>query len=208
MDDDYRAAPLSRDDICEVANRLRAALGFSERPALPIVKVLEYGLPQLIDGFNYEIVADDELPGREAETYPAGCEIVLSQSTYRKACRGDHHSRFTLAHEMGHLFLHTPRTISLAHGEDSLASPRTYEKPGWQADAFAAELLAPVSLIREMGVDEISRLFIVSRIVAERQFDRASSRFWFGHREDREPLLPGFEMPRQSWSHLRKGAFS
>ena len=205
MDEDYCAAPLSREDINRIANRFRDALGFSDRRALPVVKVLEYGLPQLIDGFNYEIVADDELPGREAETYPGECTIKVSQSTYLKACRHDPHARFTLAHEMGHLFLHTPQTLSLAYETDAARQPKIYEKPGWQADAFAAELLAPVRMVHGMDEDEIAREFMVSKTFAERQFDLATRKTLFGHCINRDDLLPGFEMPPQRRAPSRKG---
>ena len=204
MDSDYRASPLSRDDICHETQKLRNSLGISQCKAVPIVKVIEYGLPEVIDGFNYEIVDDDDLPGREAETYPMECKIAISQSTYTKACHDDPHARFTLAHEMGHLFLHTPQTLSLAQEKDSAGELRIYEKPGWQADAFAGEFLAPMGLIRGLGVEEIESLFIVSRAVAMRQFDLAAQKSWFGHcGQSGQPWLPGMEPLGTCWRSRR-----
>ena len=138
MDSDFRAAPLSRGDIFREAHKLRDALGLSHCMAMPIVKVIEYGLPQLIEGFNYEIVDDGDMPGREAETKPMESKIAISQTTYSKAYNDDPHARFTLGHEIGHLILHTPESISLAYEADVISNIKTYEKPGWQADAFQA----------------------------------------------------------------------
>ena len=72
---------------------------------------------------------------------------------------GERRRRFTIAHEIAHCVL----------GHLSHAAENTVENER-EADSFAAELLAPVCVLRECGVsdaDEISRLCGISKAAAE-----------------------------------------
>ena len=72
---------------------------------------------------------------------------------------GERRRRFTIAHEIAHCVL----------GHLSHAAENTVENER-EADRFAAELLAPVCVLRECGVsdaDEISRLCGISKAAAE-----------------------------------------
>ncbi len=193
MDEDYRSRPLSREEICALAWKLREALGATTIKALPVVKILEYGMHRLFPCFNYCIVPVEEMPGREAVTYPAANEIDIRQDTYEAACRGNPHACFTLAHELGHLVLHTPETITLAYEAVNAEPPRPYESPEWQADAFAGDFLAPPRMLHGLSVDEIAEQFNISRKAAKIQFDHLPHRNWFGPLRPQQLKLPGFE---------------
>lgn len=194
MNSDYRVRPLSREDIFGKAHALREALGLGRCRIVPIVKVIECGLPQLFDGFNYRIVPKEEMPDREAVTYPAQGEIAIREDTYCKACADDPHARFTLGHELGHFFLHPPGAVYLAV-EEGQQPVKPFLSPEWQANVFAGEFLAPIKLVLGMTSDEIAEKFLVSYSAARIQADFAFSFNCFGHCREREPLLPGFVMP-------------
>ena len=60
----------------------------------------------------------------------------------------------TVAHEIGHLFLHENDSVALCRlaPTDKL---RAFEDPEWQADAFGGELLASSYLIKGMNELEV-----------------------------------------------------
>ncbi|NJM49719.1 MAG: ImmA/IrrE family metallo-endopeptidase [Sphingomonadales bacterium] len=125
--------------------------------------LVELGLPTFLPDFEYEIVADGELGDAEATTSMTKQLIRISQSCYEDALKGVSRYAFTLAHEVGHLFLHTGRTVALARGPQNKA----YLNPEWQADVFAAAFLMPeegVKLCR--SVEEIASKFGVSKQAA------------------------------------------
>jgi Zn-dependent peptidase ImmA (M78 family) len=95
--------------------------------------------------------------------------ILVNQSDppYRK--------RFTIAHELGHHFLHLLQDGEFIDGEANLfRSPKgdqstwtPLQRREWQANAFAAALLMPEDLLRSewedtQSVDELARRFNVS----------------------------------------------
>lgn len=89
-------------------------------------------------------------------------EVVLSGDTYELLQRDHVRARSTVAHELGHAYLHTDQIINLAGM--SLTSQAALNREGnphqpcqdteWQANAFGAALLVPAE-----GVDRLfSRL--------------------------------------------------
>jgi hypothetical protein len=97
-----------------------------------------------------EIVEVESLGSLSARLIDDRIELVAGEPEVRK--------RFSIAHELGHHFLHT------VHG-----SSTTSER---EADAFAGELLVPGHFLRTViaktaSVDELRRRFQVSRQVIE-----------------------------------------
>lgn len=160
-----KAIPLSRAKIRELTIYIRRSLGVEGSMEFPTMYVLEYVLPDLIEGFSFEII-DDKHMDCEALTYPNRNLIKIKESVYERACSGRARDLFTIAHEMGHLFLHRGEKVGFARSEREV---RAYEDPEWQANTFAAELLAPSNMLRGLGVDEICEKCKVSRQVAEIQ---------------------------------------
>lgn len=82
------------------------------------------------------------------------CEIVISPH-----CPTDGHRRFTLAHELGHYFLDGHIDEMFAGGGQVVVSGNSHFrgqlKPWYEreADAFAAELLAPFPLVHKLIVE-------------------------------------------------------
>lgn len=85
-----------------------------------------------------------------------------------------HRQRFSLAHELGHFFLHRsgmPEDVVTIDdpptGEDEMAAP-TKGPAETEADLFAGELLVPVEMLKvhiSKPLPELSKLFLVSEQV-------------------------------------------
>lgn len=106
--------------------------------------------------------------------------ICVWESIYEQARHGNGRSRFTLAHELGHALLHMPEaetvTIVSARVKDSAFERRPYSlshNAEVQCHKYAAELLAPINLVKGKSIREIMEVFGVSRTVAEIQQRKA-----------------------------------
>ncbi|MCT9015804.1 ImmA/IrrE family metallo-endopeptidase [Cupriavidus gilardii] len=87
---------------------------------------------------------DDEewLCFTEAACDPTTFRIMLPNSTYEKACKGDHAAISTIFHEIGHLVLgHRP----VLH--KSSGNPVREEDAEWQADEFATYVCNHMGLV-------------------------------------------------------------
>lgn len=155
-----KVAPLSKMKIKEKARIVRDNL-FKISPEKPIdlVKVLEHKLHQL--GVIFEVRETSEMPEDvEALTDPDDMTIILSSETYDALCDPAspkfYRARFTVAHEIGHLFLH--EGIALARGRKD---HKHFEDSEWQADAFASELLMPTEKCKGLTAQEIQEKYLV-----------------------------------------------
>lgn len=83
----------------------------------------------------------------------------------RGAIHDNPRDRFTLCHELGHYILHQPENISYARGDIPV-----YQNPEWQANTFAAELLAPADLVKDMSIEEMATQCVMSRQAATIQY--------------------------------------
>lgn len=159
------AKPTSRNKLRALAKRIRK-IGEQETGCFDIVKFLEAIVPGLEWGFDVEIIDDDVLaPGCEALSFPDRKKMYVPERTYIAAVEDDPRARFTLCHELGHMLLH--RDIGFARNPNE--DIPIYKQPEWQANTFAAELLAPADLIGGVDIDEISTTYKVSSTCAEIQ---------------------------------------
>ncbi|WP_431146537.1 ImmA/IrrE family metallo-endopeptidase [Pseudomonas alvandae] len=147
-----RVAPLSSRKIREVAEEFRVI--FSLPPGnVDIIELYEFGLQS--KGWDYDIQEDNLFPSDVlALAFPDRHLIRVKQSVWSGAVRGDRMSRFTLAHELGHLILHNSDRLGFArHHPSSPRSHNFYEDSEWQADRFAAELLIPAGELSGMRLN-------------------------------------------------------
>ncbi|WP_308698804.1 ImmA/IrrE family metallo-endopeptidase [uncultured Thomasclavelia sp.] len=145
-----RGLPLSREKICSLASIVRKQCGVGNNLYFPVVQVIEWGLCGS-DEFNYIIVPDDEMRDIYGTTNTAENIMKIREDVYIGAINGNTRDRFTLCHELGHYLLHQPQLISYARGNVPI-----YCQPEWQANTFAAEIMAPHNLIVGLSVEEIS----------------------------------------------------
>ncbi|MFC4305819.1 ImmA/IrrE family metallo-endopeptidase [Cohnella boryungensis] len=164
----YVAQPLSRLKIRDLAADMRDALGAKDVKEFPVMEFLEHILPQVDPDFIYHIMPIHEMGGHYGLAIPQDHTILLREDVYDGAVKGMPRHRFTVAHEIGHYFLHTPSRVAFARGSAAKNVP-PYLNPEWQANTFAGELLAPPNVIKGMNIFEIMSQCKVSRQVAEIQ---------------------------------------
>lgn len=124
-------------------------------------------LDVLVPEYSYEIVADDQLGvGVHAQTDVMQNTIYIKESVYEGAVQNNGRDRMTIAHEILHLILHKPATLTLYRRTDDLP---TYKNPEWQAECFAGELLMPYDQIKNMSKKEIVEQCKVSESAAHYQ---------------------------------------
>lgn len=149
--------PLSRIQIRKIANELREISGFKNIKRFPIVHFIEWVIGDPNSPFNFEIVEFYEMPETYAVTDLQTGTIRIREDVYERAIAGYPRDLFTLFHELGHCILHQAEDVMFARGDVP-----AYRNPEWQADCFAAELMAPYHLARGMSAKQIAKEFGMS----------------------------------------------
>lgn len=136
----YVVPPWSWAAIGQLTDNIRLQFSLADKPEFPVMDFLERVLDQKLGAVRLEIESEDEMGPYEGLTDPNGAFIALREDVYEKAWAGDGRARFTVAHELGHFFLHTGRPMARATPRASIPLFRLSEP---QANQFAAELLMP-----------------------------------------------------------------
>lgn len=158
------ANPRSRDFLRYIAKNIREQLKLENEPKFPIVQVIELLAADEEEEFDYEIVSEGEMIDTYGTTNTVKNIMRIRQNVYEGAIQGNPRDRFTLCHEFGHWLLHQPESVNFARGDIP-----TYCDPEWQANTFAAELMIPYYLVKDMNVEEIVDACGVSYACAEIQ---------------------------------------
>lgn len=152
---DFVVPPRSWDNIHAVAERVRGAIGIEDLSHVPVVDVLEKVLDYQLGMVRFEVGNYHEMAGAEGLTDPNGEFIQIREDVYEAAVSGDGRARFTVAHELGHFFLHTGIPLARSVKGDGIDIFRKSEP---QANQFAAEFLMPrQKMWRGISPTEISR---------------------------------------------------
>ncbi|WP_166838685.1 ImmA/IrrE family metallo-endopeptidase [Rheinheimera pleomorphica] len=160
----HKVSPRKKADIEAIARNIRDKFGLTK---CRINIVALYEILQSFGLFEFEVVEDAVLGDIEAETIPSENMIRVKRSIYDKACDGDGHCRFTMAHELGHFFLHSNQTPA-AYARGQAPQHKVYEDSEWQADVFASEFLIDSRYVNEDSDPyEVSILFGVSLQAAQ-----------------------------------------
>lgn len=160
-----RATALSRMNIRELTLELRKKCGLQDQLYFPIVEFIEWVLGDPDNDFDYEIVPISEMEDTYGTTNTESNVMRIREDVYDGAVKDNPRDRFTLCHELGHYLLHQPQFVSYARGDIP-----TYCQPEWQANTFAAELMAPYHLTKNMGIAEIAENCVMSKTAAGIQF--------------------------------------
>lgn len=163
----FEAKPESRNDLRDMATRLRLLLGIKPcQPYIDVTRVLEK-IEELDPYFSFEVVDDTELEaGVQAQTDVIRDKILIKESVYDGAAANNGRDRMTIAHELLHFLLHQPSTLTLFRRNEPMP---LYKNPEWQAECFAGELLMPYEIIKNMSEDEIVKKCKVSPSAAHYQ---------------------------------------
>lgn len=142
----YSVAPHSKRYISGVARTIRCAVGpfVDERGYLQLDRLLE-SMPEALPGFEFAVLESREMGGDHARTLPDNLQMQIRQDVYDGLCRGNGRDRFTVAHELGHLFLHS----GMSFARTWTPQQKVYYNSEWQADTFASALLIDEQLLAE-----------------------------------------------------------
>ena len=162
------AEPLSRIAIRKVTWKLREIAGCDKKLFFPIVHFIEWVLanPDNEMGMEFELVEPYEMQDTYGTTNTGKNVMLIRSDVYDKAVLGSARDRFTLCHELGHYLLHQPESIIYARG-----TVPAYRNPEWQANTFAAELMAPANMVKNMSIEEIMEECGMSRQAAAIQYN-------------------------------------
>ena len=162
------AEPLSRETIRKMTWELRKISGCDKQLYFPILHFIEWVLlnPSNDMGMEFELVEPWEMQDTYGTTNTGKNIMLIRSDVYDRAVQGSARDRFTLCHELGHYLLHRPESISYARG-----SVPTYCDPEWQANTFAAELMAPANMVKYMSVAEIMEECGMSKQAATIQYN-------------------------------------
>lgn len=155
--------PMSKKQIWYIAKEVRKLLGVEDELYFDIVPIIEYLVHKEV--LNMEIVDINEMPYDYGRTIPGDNVIRVREDVYRRAAEGNPRDRFTMCHEFGHFLLHTIDRVSFSRG-----NVPAYMDPEWQANEFAAEIMAPVDMIEGLSINEIASRCGMSYQAAEKQF--------------------------------------
>ena len=164
-----KVPPASTHSIRNVANEIRKLFGLSFQK-IDMIRFVEFVLPEALSDFHYQILPENEMGEDEARTYPDKSFMEIREDVYLAATNGDRRAQFTLAHELGHLILHSGIDKQLSFARSG-TEHKIYEDSEWQADTFASEFLMPFdAAVKCKNAEEIYDEFGVSISAAEVRF--------------------------------------
>ena len=109
----YKADGISREEIRYCVRKLKRLVGLEYKKYFPILVFAENILPLMIQGYQFEVVPVEEMGNKHGETYPSKNLIRIREDVYIGAADGKPRDRMTVAHEIGHLFLHENDSVAL-----------------------------------------------------------------------------------------------
>lgn len=165
---DFVVAERSWSGIDDDAQKLRRSFGLENILKFNIADFLELVLDQALSEISLAIRSKQEMEQTEGFTSLDGKNIILREDVYHRAQRGDTGARYTIAHEIGHAFLHANQLAATAR--TTRRRIRKSMSSESQADRFADCFLAPLHLIAPNdSADDISEKFGIRKECAERR---------------------------------------
>jgi len=141
----FIARPVKKCTIKKLASIIRSLIKISYNGKLDLVKFIENKLYEMDEDYNFQVVPVKDMPGVYGRANTSSNEIIIREDVYYGAKEGNPSDLFTLAHEIGHYFLHDISMVGLARGN----VPKE-RQPELQAGVFAKELLR--DYFKEMGI--------------------------------------------------------
>lgn len=161
---------VSAPEIEKCATNLRSLLGVGNSSYFNIIEAIEILLPQRFPNFFVEVVSPEKMGAIEAFTDFGPTRVSIRQDVYDNAYRDEARSRFTIAHELGHLCLHwgypRPR-LPLALAKKRFHRSRNEKRLESEANRFAAAFLMPKAIAYKFDAPKgLAKLCRVSELAA------------------------------------------
>lgn len=102
----FSVKPTSRQAIWAHVRETRRSLGVEDKLYFDIVHFVERVMPEVFPEFVFEICTEAEMGNLHGETIPSEHKIRIREDVYIGACEGKGRDRLTMAHEVGHFFMH------------------------------------------------------------------------------------------------------
>lgn len=160
-----KAQPRSKLSIRLIVEQIRKILQLKSNDKIDVIRLLEFVICPTLE-ISLHIIEKEDMPDKYAEYSPVEQVIRIREDVYNRAVEGVGRDRFTISHELGHIFLHS-NNIAMARSNEKFP---IYCDPEWQANVFAREFLCPISGISKTNtIDEIAEKYGVSKEVASIQ---------------------------------------
>lgn len=157
--------------VNEIENRSdawREAFGIWEQYAPDILKIAEIDVAEIVPEYSLIVVNDVLLGDDAARTIFDPLGIIVAESVYEDARFGRVRARFTIAHELGHLFLHSGKSVARGVESTRKRVPVRSRSAEWQADKFAAAFLMPRHVATQFSSpEELAENCLVSEKAAK-----------------------------------------
>ena len=169
--EEFIAESTSRLKLRKLANKIKDKFNLQGNLYLDVLRLLEL-ICVVIPDTNYEIVPDDTFPPHiHGDTDIIKKEIRIKESVYDGAVNRNGRDRMTVAHEIAHLLLLGGMFDIKLQRNFKKDEVLPYRSPEWQAKCFAAELLIPADLTKDMTPKEIAQKCGVSKAAANYQYN-------------------------------------
>lgn len=142
----FEVPPTSRAKIESLTSSIRRHFRITT-PFFPLLQVVELWLPQVWPEFTFSIGTIFDMGDDHGRTFPGHHHIMLREDVYKNVQVNRGRDRLTLAHELGHLFMHDDPILARNIRRREEIEP--FRSSEWQASAFAGSLLMPVSFLDE-----------------------------------------------------------
>jgi transcriptional regulator with XRE-family HTH domain len=149
------ASSYSPRQITDYANLARSLFNAEDRDDVDILKIIENHIALIDPSFTLRVKPDAEFGGAmEAYSSSNGKKVectVVSERLYTTAAERNPYSRYQLAHEFAHWFLHRRQSRAFYR---ATRVPRKSAKIENEADLFARAFLFPRSLVEKYNNPE------------------------------------------------------
>ena len=165
---DYITKPVKRIQLRRFAQLFRYLFGLSSTEKVDILDVLER-FHSVFENAYYVVLDDNEMP----PNIPARCSIQENEGTFRIEIKntvyvGAYEKNVGafldfICHEMCHVFLYIIGFTPVMHRSFANGKIPAYCSVEWQAKALCGEIMMPYDETKNMSVEEIVRVYGVSR---------------------------------------------
>lgn len=169
---DHIVKARSMKEIREIVQAFKRKFDCCDVLKFPVVYFIDNILPDLFPDYKFLKVEEKDLPGQYGNTDHKNKVLKIRTDVYSNALKEDTVALFSIAHEIGHLFLHQEQGYIFSRAMYRFPA---YVSAEWQANYFAAELLMSSHLIIDLNEKEIEEKCCVSPKTASIQLNHAKS---------------------------------